>query len=178
MVNGGVYIKRLIEDGAMKEDFQIELLGIYSKEECLERETRLAMTTLFPKGLNGNAGRHIEMTEEVRRKMSAAHLGMTYSDEIRAKNSAARKGEKNPNYGKKHTEETKAKISAAKKGKTRSDEIRAKISAASKGMITALNIETGIVKNIPTELYRSRRDIYFHNRSKVFQNWKLNHSKK
>ena len=46
---GGVYIKRFIEDGALKEDFYVELLGIYPLEECLEKETELAKTTLFPK---------------------------------------------------------------------------------------------------------------------------------
>jgi hypothetical protein len=59
----------LIEDGASKDDFTVELLGVYSKEECLSRETELAKTSLFPKGLNGNAGKYIEITEEVREKI-------------------------------------------------------------------------------------------------------------
>lgn len=67
---GGVYIKKLIEDGALKEDFMTELLGIYPLDECRERETELAMTSLFPKGLNGNAGSMIVMTTEVRAKIS------------------------------------------------------------------------------------------------------------
>lgn len=57
----------------MKEDFQIELLGVYSLKECIEREAELAKTSLFPKGLNGNAGRVIEITKEVRKKMSDAN---------------------------------------------------------------------------------------------------------
>ena len=70
--DGGVYIKRLIEDGALVEDFKTELLGVYPLEECQKREEELAMTSLFPKGLNGNAGSLIVMTEEVRAKLSAA----------------------------------------------------------------------------------------------------------
>ena len=43
-----------------------------------------------------------------------------------------------------------------------------------KGMVTALNIETGEAHRITKELFYSRRDIYFHNASKVFQEWKRN----
>ncbi len=66
----------MIDDGAFKEDFITELLGIYPKEECLTRERELAMTSLFPKGLNGNAGKHIEMTKEVMAKISIANKGV------------------------------------------------------------------------------------------------------
>ena len=62
----------MINDGALKEDFKTELLGVYSKDECLEREKELAKTSLFPKGLNGNAGKYIEMTDEVKEKISKA----------------------------------------------------------------------------------------------------------
>lgn len=41
--------------------------------------------------------------------------------------------------------------------------------------VTALNIETGEVHRITKELYYSRRDIYFHPKSKVFKEWKKNH---
>ena len=189
----------------MKEDFKTELLGIYDKKECLERETELAMTSLFPKGLNGNAGRYVEITEEVREKMryqkskehkakmSAAMKGKSHSESTKAKMSAAMKGKShtestkarirealkgdgNPRgmLGKTHSEEHKAKMSAAMKGKSHSESTKANISAAKKGKTVALNIETGIVSNIPRELYQSRRDIYFSNRSRAFQNWKAN----
>lgn len=62
----------IIEDGALKEDFQIELLGIYPKKECLEREADLAKTSLYPKGLNGNTGKFIEITDEVRQKIKSS----------------------------------------------------------------------------------------------------------
>ena len=69
-------------------------------------------------------------------------------------------------------------MSAARKGKPKSQEHKAAMSAAHKGFITSLNIETGEVHNISTELYHSRRDIYFHNSSKVYKNWKAKHSRK
>lgn len=48
--DGGVYIKQLLDNGALKEDFITELVGIYPLEECLEKEAELAKTSLFPKG--------------------------------------------------------------------------------------------------------------------------------
>lgn len=89
--NGGVYIKKLIEDGALKEDFQIELLGTFPLKECLEREIELAKTSLFPKGLNGNAGKFIEMTKEVRQKISESLKGKNHTDEVKQKISESRK---------------------------------------------------------------------------------------
>lgn len=106
----------MIEDGALKEDFQIELLGTYPLEECLEREKDLAMTSLFPKGLNGNAGSAI-----------------VQNDEIKKKNSDAHKGEKNVRFGKTHSDETKRKMSVASKGKPKSEEHRRKNSESQKG---------------------------------------------
>lgn len=131
MVNGGVYIKRLIEDGAMKEDFQIELLDIYSKEECLLRETELAKTSLFPKGLNGNAGRYIKMTEEVCNKISEYNKGKKrpHTEKWKTEMSASKKGKP----GNPHTQDTKNKLSSIKKGYTHSEETKSKIGASLKG---------------------------------------------
>ena len=67
---GGVYIKQLLDNGALKEDFITELIGIYSLEECLEKEKELSKTSLYPKGLNGNVGTHVVMTEAVCKKIS------------------------------------------------------------------------------------------------------------
>ena len=47
--------------------------------------------------------------------------------------SEARKGEKNPFFGKHHTEETRKKLSEANKGKTHNEETRKKISETQKG---------------------------------------------
>jgi len=80
----------------LKEDFQVELLGVYPLDECLEKEKELAKTSLFPKGLNGNAGIFIVQTEEVRKKISDALKGTTHK-------------------GIPHSEETKRKISDSNK---------------------------------------------------------------
>ena len=112
----------MIEDGASKEDFQVELLGEYSLEECLEREKELAMTSLFPKGLNGNAGCYIEITDDVKKKMSLASKGKPKSEEHKRKNSEAQKG-------KTISEEQRRKISNSLKGRTRPEEVKEKIRA-------------------------------------------------
>ena len=90
---------------------------------------------------------------------------MTHTEESKQKISEARKG-------KTHTDESKQKISESLKGKTLSEETKRKMSEAKKGFINVLNIETGVPTRIPTSLYRSRRDIYFHISSKVFKEWK------
>ena len=56
-----------------------------------------------------------------------------YSEEYRRKLSEARKGEKNPNYGKHHSEETRRKIGESKKGKHHSEEAKQKMSESRKG---------------------------------------------
>jgi hypothetical protein len=75
----------LIADGALKEDFQVELLGIYPLDECLEKEKKLAKTSLFPKGLNGNAGTFIVQTDEVKQQMSRSLTGRVVSSKQRRK---------------------------------------------------------------------------------------------
>lgn len=194
---GGVYIKKLIEDGALKEDFKTELLGVYPKKECLSRETALAKTSLFPKGLNGNAGKYVEHTDDVRKKMrkpkseetkkrmseskkgNTNAKGFTHSDESKQKMSEARKGKPSNTKGLTHSDESKQRISESmigkNKGKTHSEETRKKLSDAMKGFITALNIETGETGKILRELYYSRKDIYFAKTSKVFREWKKTH---
>lgn len=90
-----------------------------------------------------------------------------HTEEVRAKISEA-------NTGKTKSDETKKKISEANKGKSRShsEESKKKMSEAKKGSVTALNIETGETGRIPRELFYSRKDIYFHNSSKVYKEWK------
>ena len=141
-------------------------------EECKERETALAKTSLFPKGLNGNAGTMVAMTEEVRMKISEAKKGKTHTEETKRKMSESKKGENNPMYGMTHTEESKQKLSESLKGKTLSEETKRKMSEAKKGFINVLNIETGEIVRIPTSLYHSRKDIYFNLNSKVHNEWK------
>lgn len=68
------------------------------------------------------------------------HKGKPLTSEHRRKISVAKKGEKNPWYGKlsprrgmHHSEEAKMKMSAAAKGRVMSDETRRKISESGKG---------------------------------------------
>ena len=56
-----------------------------------------------------------------------------YGEESRAKNSAAKLGEKSTLYGKHRTCETREKISVALHGKHLSEEVKAKISASNRG---------------------------------------------
>lgn len=161
------------------------------------------MTSLFPKGLNGNAGSMIAMTEETKAKISDANKGKTlpprseehrknlseankdktFSEESRRKMSDAQKGENNSMFGKTHTDETIRKMSEAMKGKNkgkpkppRSEEHRKNLSEGMKGVINVLNIETGEKERITTELYHSHRNIYFSTTSKVYKDWKSNHT--
>lgn len=78
----------------MKEDFKTELLGIYPKDECLKKETELATTSLYPKGLNGNAGKHVSHTDEVNQKISDSKKGVKrtpFTDEHKRKMSKSMK---------------------------------------------------------------------------------------
>lgn len=59
--------------------------------------------------------------------------GNKLSDETRRKMSAAHKGEKNPFYGKSHSDETRKKMSESHKGKPFSEETRKKMSESRKG---------------------------------------------
>ena len=69
----------MIEDGAIKEDFQVELLGEYEKEECLKQEAELSKISLFPKGLNGNAGSAIIRTFEGSEKVRDAIIKSSHN---------------------------------------------------------------------------------------------------
>lgn len=52
--NGSIYIKHLLEQGAKKDDFKVELI----KECCLSNALSLEaeLSVLYPQGLNGNKG--------------------------------------------------------------------------------------------------------------------------
>ena len=141
----------MIEDGASKEDFQIELLGEYSLEECLEREKELAMTSLFPKGLNGNAGTFILQTEEVNEKKRRAILGRKHTVETKRKLSEKGKAVSRTeefkkkvsefHTGRKRSKDTCLKIGEAHKGKVISEEARLKMSLAKKGVKRTPHLE-------------------------------------
>ena len=87
----------------------------------------LGTGTLVNMTAGGEGTKGFVHSEETRRKISIASLNM--SEETRQKLSAAKKGKKSPNYGKKHSKETRQKISAAHKGKKLSEEHLKKLSA-------------------------------------------------
>lgn len=128
-----MYIKKLLDEGAEVEDFNLEILGEYPEEECLVREKDLARTALYPKGLNGNAGLYIAHTgrkrsEETCRKIGESHKGKVLSAETKKRMSEAKKGKPRPP----HSEETIEKIRIGNTGKIVSEETREKIRNAVK----------------------------------------------
>lgn len=153
---GGVYIKKLIEDGAPKDDFKTELLGIYPLDECKQREADLAKTSLYPVGLNGNSGSFVVQTEKVRQKMSEAKKGIPCSEEAKRKISEAltnlpKSEEHKRNMSNAHkgvligpmSEEHKRKISESHKGVPKgpfSEEHRRRISEAKRNRSTLKSI--------------------------------------
>lgn len=199
----------MIEDGALKKDFKTELLGTYPKKECLDKETELAVTSLFPKGLNGNAGRYIEQTEEVREKMSKNALKRIeegthnlLDGDIQRKSNQKRvadgthhflDGEFQRKSNRKRVEngthhflggEIQRKSNRKRVADGTHNFLGGEISRKNAikrakncthnflRKVSVLNIETGEKETISTELYHSRKDIYFHSKSKVYKEWK------
>jgi hypothetical protein len=71
--NGSIRIKIAIENGAKVSDFQIELLEkskdlLYMRDREIEEIKN--RNTLYPNGYNGNLGKVIIMTEEIKEKIS------------------------------------------------------------------------------------------------------------
>lgn len=79
------------------------------------------------------------ISEETRKKLSAAMSGKHPNAEARKKMSDKKKGEKHPNFGKHLSSETRKKISESNKGNTsalgciRSEEFKQKIADAKRG---------------------------------------------
>ena len=55
-------------------------------------------------------GKNSKLSEETKRKLSEARMGMKMSDETKLKISISTSGENNPFYGRQHTEETRRKM--------------------------------------------------------------------
>lgn len=137
---------RLASRAPMSEETRAKLSA--SRRELLKSGEIQKKISAALKGKSpGNVGKR--MSEEQKRKVSAAHRGKKISDEQKAKLSAALKGKKQSHapwteerklgrsaamLGKPqgpHSEETKRKIGDAHRGKRISDEQKAKLSAAS-----------------------------------------------
>lgn len=53
---GSRHIRNLVNSGAQRKDFEIELVFEGEMSKALELEESLAKSSIYPKGLNGNAG--------------------------------------------------------------------------------------------------------------------------
>lgn len=189
---GGVYIKKLIEDGALKEDFTIELLGIYSLEECLSRETELAKTSLFPKGLNGNAGKCVKFTEETRQKMSnkakervANGTHNLLSGEIQRQQNKIRVETGIHQFLKgfnTSSQRVKDGTHHLLSGEIQRRSANERVTNGThnflhrpKGFLNALNKETGVIIRISVTEYKLNSQIYLTTNSKEYKKWKEEH---
>jgi len=78
---GAKYISQMIVDGASPSEFSTELLLVGNLEYVCDLESKLAETNLWPRGLNGNAGKNIVRTaggqKKVSNAVSAAKRGRT-----------------------------------------------------------------------------------------------------
>ena len=140
-------IKKYGWENFEKDYYECPYEDLNFDEELLIRE----MGTLAPKGYNlkegGDNGRlseeikqkiseaHIGKTlsYETKRKMSEAHIGKTLSDETKRKIGEAQQGDKNHRYGKTPSGETKQKLRESQIGKTHSEETKQKMSEKHRG---------------------------------------------
>ena len=114
------------------ENFKVEILienvqdndklNEYEKFFIKRKRSHVSYGTGYNKTWGGDGGDTLSgMTEEQRReygrKMSESQKARYENEECRRKLSEAKKGEKNPMYGKPRSEETKRKLSESRKGK-------------------------------------------------------------
>ena len=77
-------------------------------------------------------------------KKAGSSLGYKHTKEILDNMSSFKRGEKNPNFGKKLSEEIRAKISIAKIGKKHTEETRVKMSNSQGIAVNVLDLQTNI----------------------------------
>jgi len=125
--------KALLKYGYSK--FSLEILEYCEPSKCIDRE-QYYLDLLKPEynilPIAGSSFGFLH-SEETKKRMSEARLGIKFTDDTKIKLSEANKGKNNPLFGKTHSEETKNKISVANLGKTRSEETKAKLKEAKKG---------------------------------------------
>lgn len=130
LLREGIHVNTYLQHSVNKyglSAFSFHIIELCDKQELLPREQIYLDETKCYCAKNGyNVC-----------KFAGSKINTRDSAETRLKKSAARKGNKNSFYGKRHTDETKAKISRANSrensahyGKRFSEETRAKMSAA------------------------------------------------
>lgn len=135
------------------ENFLFEIIDTSSQNQTQLDDLEIDYIARFDSMNNGYnimpGGAHGKHSEETKRKISKAHIGIKYSEESKNKMSKAQKGrtfslearkrmsisgsgERNVNFGKPRLEETKRKISEAHMGKIVSEETKRRMSEAAK----------------------------------------------
>ena len=121
-----------IQNSDWNKDWEHNIIGQFEdKQEALNiEEMFIWLFDSINEGYNissyGNG--HYERTEEHKRKISEARIGITFSEEHKKKMSEALSGEKAYWYGKHFSEEHRRKISESKTGKHLSEEHKKLIS--------------------------------------------------
>lgn len=121
------------------EKFEWEILYQSSdRGECLSMEKSfIEKFNSLHEGFNlteggeGTCGWH--HTEDSKKKIRKSQIGKTVTEETKRKQSAARMGKPSPNKGKKFSDEHKRKLAKSKLGKSRSADTKRKISEKLKG---------------------------------------------
>lgn len=89
-----------------------------SKGKKVSQETRYKISEKLKEiGHRPPHRKNYQLTEEHKRKISEAHIGMTYSDEFKLRQSIRMRGKPSVMFGKKHTEEAKKIIGEKAKGR-------------------------------------------------------------
>ena len=163
-----------------QDNFSFEILELCSEDMLDDTETKyieLYGACDVNKGYNIETGgnQHKHLSDETKRKIREAHIGVKASDETRKKMSESRLGAKNPMYGQTHSESARKKISDAAKGRPGhrpSDDGLERIRLANIGKVVSQETRNKIREankgNIPHN--KNLRQVYCIELNKVFEN--------
>lgn len=108
-----------------RKEVEVRIFGIFDSEELavfneglLIYQERMGNNEhLLNKAEFGRGTSGYRYSDETKKKISESQIGKQHSAETKYKMSAARRGRKNPMFGKQHSDETKEKISESLIGK-------------------------------------------------------------
>ena len=121
----------------MKRSMEYAVVLMSNMVNCKTNREDTAISKAIAFALSKVDKMRIPMSEETRRKISEAQIGIIFTEEQKKKLSEAKTGENNPMFGKHLSEDTKRKISESKTGIIFTEEHRKKMSQANKGKIYA-----------------------------------------